>query len=129
MPIETDLINLPDTNENSTPDLDTLTIDCVIKCVEALVEKLTPRIQNFKQTDTSKIFDSQRILFLDYHRLFQRIHNLLLQNHEESRPTPEDNTFAHQDYFVGGLMLFDNALKLDPDLVFPNCIPKVYLAC
>jgi len=86
-------------------------------------------MQSFKSTTTSKIFDSQCILACDYFKLFKRIHNLILQHDEQNRLSSEDNSWQHQDYFVGALMLFDIALKSEPDLIYPNCVPRTYLAC
>ena len=52
-----------------------------------------------------------------------------MQHDEQNRLSSEDSSWQHQDYFVGALMLFDIALKSEPGLIYPNCVPRTYLAC
>ena len=91
---------------------DTQLVNCVISCLQKIINCIKPRAAQFNRTDTNTPFESKTILALDYLTLFKRIYNYTL-SYDETSPLEFGKNFSYegQNYFVGGLMLFDLAIK------------------
>jgi len=118
-----------DSPQQALSNRTTDTLSTSTKAVQKILAKLT-QIQLERKwlpsdIDENSVFYSRSIDSTLYQPIFERVNEWILNNENLGSQSRHEN----ENYFIGGLMLFDNAIKAAPSLLAPNHILLVYCAC
>ena len=114
-------------NTPHMPPRDILSVST--KAVQKILTKLTliglAKEWSPLDIDENSVFYSRAIDSGLYHEIFERVQEYILSDGKELQLSSQEN----ENYFIGGLMLFDKAIKAAPSLLAPNNILLAYCAC
>ena len=111
--------------EKAAAPISQLTNKSVQNCLQKLIQIQSKKNWEISQYDENSIFYSEFAFETDYDTLFTRINEYVLNNEFIVCENLQEN----ENYFIGGLMLFDEAIRAESCLLAPNYIAKVYCAC